>query len=66
MYKAVVLRHSATFLHRLDMDPIPKDVALMILVFWIFAPTVDQCLDIAIVTKLLNGPDDDLYVSGGT
>ena len=24
MYKAVVLRHSATFLHRLDMDPIQK------------------------------------------
>ena len=49
----------------LVMQAMPKEVALMILVFWIIAPTIDQISDIAIVTKLMRGPTDDLTVSGG-
>ena len=63
MYKTLAF---ASNLHCLKMDTaMPKEVSLMILVFWILAPTVDQLSDIAIVTKLLRGPGDDLEVSGG-
>ena len=47
------------------MEHLTKDVALMIIIFWIFVPTLDQYSDIALVTRLLQGPDPDLEVSGG-
>lgn len=65
MYKTLVLQSFAFNLQRPKMDTMPKEVALMICVFWILAPTVDQLSDIAIVTKLFKGPGGDLEVSGG-
>ena len=67
MYKIKPLQISAihqSYIHQ-KMVKMPREVALMIFVFWIFAPTVDQCFDIALIAKLFKGPEADLQVSGG-
>ena len=57
------------FIHSVQLimatNRIPREVALIIFVFWILAPTVDQCFDIALIAKLFIGPEADLQVSGG-
>ena len=42
-----------------------KDAAWMIIIFWILVPTFDQYSDVATVTRLFRGPEEDLHVSGG-
>ena len=42
-----------------------KNTGLMILIFWIIVPTLDNYSDILMVTLLFNGPQPDLEVYGG-
>ena len=49
-----------------SMTNFDRKTFVMILTFWIFVPTVDIISDLTMVHKLFKGPDQDLWVSGGS
>ena len=38
---------------------------ILILIFWIFVPTLDMISDMTMVIRLFMGPEPDLVLSGG-
>ena len=49
-----------------SMAELTLNTGLLILIFWVVVPTVDQYSDLGLVFRLYTGPEQDLMVSGGT
>ena len=47
------------------MAELTLNTGLLILIFWVVVPTVDQYSDLGLVFRLYTGPEEDLMVSGG-
>ena len=47
------------------MAELTLNTGLLILIFWVVVPTVDQYSDLGLVFRLYTGPEQDLMVSGG-
>ena len=48
-----------------SMAELTLNTGLLILIFWVVVPTVDQYSDLGLVFRLYTGPEEDLMVSGG-
>ena len=47
------------------MEALTKQTCVLIIIFWVVAPTFDLYSDILLITKLFRGPEPDQFVSGG-
>ena len=47
------------------MSEMKRSTGLLIFMFWVVVPTLDQYSDLAILTSLYTGPDPGMEVRGG-
>ena len=47
------------------MEEFNRKLVILILIFWIFVPTLDMVSDMTMVIRLFRGPEPDLILSGG-
>ena len=47
------------------MSDMKRSTGVLILMFWVVVPTLDQYSDLAILTSLYTGPDPAMEVRGG-
>ena len=47
------------------MEALTKQTCILIIIFWVIAPTFDLYSDILLITKLFRGPAPDQFVFGG-
>ena len=52
-------------LRSLRMEPFDTRKGVFILIFCIFCPSLDQFTDIKMVTRLMEGPEDDSQIKSG-
>ena len=48
------------------MSNMKRRTGLLIFMFWVVVPTLDQYSDLAILTSLYTGPDPGMEVRGGS
>ena len=48
------------------MSDMKRSTGLLILMFWVVVPTLDQYSDLAILLSLYTGPDPGMEVRGGS
>ena len=48
------------------MYELTKQTCVLIVLFWVLAPTFDLYSDILLIAKLFRGPEADQIVSGGS